>query len=67
MTRLFRKTAHFCSMKVNEDVRTFAPEHQLSEGEALRARMEEKAKKVSSCRRRIPVTLKDQERQALQD
>jgi phosphomethylpyrimidine synthase len=35
---------HFCSMKITEDVRKFAAEQELSEDEALRAGMEQKAK-----------------------
>jgi phosphomethylpyrimidine synthase len=35
---------HFCSMKITEDVRKFAAEQKLSEDEALRAGMDEKAK-----------------------
>jgi phosphomethylpyrimidine synthase len=35
---------HFCSMKITEDVRKFAAEQGLSEGEALRQGMEEKSR-----------------------
>src|SRR5216110_2576317 len=35
---------HFCSMRITEDVRKFAAKQKLSEGEALRAGMEQKAK-----------------------
>ncbi len=35
---------HFCSMKITEDVRKYAAEHGLTEDEALRVGMEEKAK-----------------------
>jgi phosphomethylpyrimidine synthase len=35
---------HFCSMRITEDVRRFAAEQKLSEDEALRAGMEQKAK-----------------------
>src|SRR5881398_1826275 len=35
---------HFCSMRITEDVRKFAAEQKLSEDEALRAGMDEKAK-----------------------
>ena len=35
---------HFCSMRITEDVRKFAAEQKLSEDEALRAGMEQKAK-----------------------
>ena len=35
---------HFCSMKITEDVRKYAAEQKLSEDEALRAGMEQKAK-----------------------
>jgi phosphomethylpyrimidine synthase len=38
---------HFCSMRITEDVRKYAAEHQLSEEEALRAAMEEKSKEFS--------------------
>ena len=34
---------HFCSMKISQDVRDFAANHQLSEQEALARGMEEKA------------------------
>jgi phosphomethylpyrimidine synthase len=34
---------HFCSMKITEDVRKYAAEQELSEEEALRAGMEQKA------------------------
>ncbi len=34
---------HFCSMKITEDVRKYAAEQELSEDEALRAGMEQKA------------------------
>ncbi len=35
---------HFCSMKITEDVRKFAAEQKLSEEEALRVGLEQKAK-----------------------
>ena len=35
---------HFCSMRITEDVRKYAAEQKLSEDEALRAGMEQKAK-----------------------
>jgi len=35
---------HFCSMKITEDVRKFAAEQKLSEDEAIRAGLEQKAK-----------------------
>jgi hypothetical protein len=35
---------HFCSMKITEDVRKFAAQQQISEEEALRAGLEQKAK-----------------------
>jgi phosphomethylpyrimidine synthase len=35
---------HFCSMKITEDVRKYAAEQKLSDDEALRAGMEQKAK-----------------------
>ena len=38
------KTAHFCSMKITEDVRKFAAQQKLSEAEALKAGMEQKAR-----------------------
>jgi phosphomethylpyrimidine synthase len=38
---------HFCSMRITEDVRKYATEHQLSEEEALRAAMEQKSKEFS--------------------
>src|SRR5262249_49876692 len=38
---------HFCSMKITEDVRKFAAEHQLSEDQALRGGMEQKAREFN--------------------
>jgi phosphomethylpyrimidine synthase len=38
------KTAHFCSMKITEDVRKYAAELEISEEETLRKEMEEKSK-----------------------
>jgi phosphomethylpyrimidine synthase len=38
---------HFCSMRITEDVRKFAAEQKLSEEEALRAGMEQKAREFS--------------------
>jgi phosphomethylpyrimidine synthase len=38
---------HFCSMKITEDVRKFAAEQKLSEDEAVRAGMEQKAREFS--------------------
>jgi phosphomethylpyrimidine synthase len=38
---------HFCSMRITEDVRKFAAEQKLSEGEALQAGMEQKAREFS--------------------
>jgi phosphomethylpyrimidine synthase len=38
---------HFCSMKITEDVRKFAAEQKLSEEEALRAGMEQKAREFT--------------------
>ena len=38
------KSAHFCSMKITEDVRKYAAEQAISEEEALRRGMEEKSK-----------------------
>ncbi len=38
---------HFCSMRITEDVRKFAAEHQLSEDQALRAGMEQKAREFT--------------------
>jgi phosphomethylpyrimidine synthase len=35
---------HFCSMKITEDVRTYAAEQGISEEAALEAGMEEKSK-----------------------
>jgi phosphomethylpyrimidine synthase len=35
---------HFCSMKITEDVRKFAAEQKLSESEALKSGMEQKAR-----------------------
>jgi phosphomethylpyrimidine synthase len=38
---------HFCSMKITEDVRKFAAEQKLSESEALKAGMEQKAREFA--------------------
>lgn len=38
------KSAHFCSMKITEDVRKYAAEQAISEEEALQRGMEEKSK-----------------------
>jgi len=35
---------HFCSMRITEDVRKFAPEQKLPEEAALRAGLEQKAR-----------------------
>jgi uncharacterized protein YllA (UPF0747 family) len=50
-----RKTAHFCSMcgphfcsmKITEDVRKYAAEQNLSEGDALKAGMEQKSREFA--------------------
>ncbi len=34
---------HFCSMKITEDVRKYAAEQKISEAEALRVGLEQKA------------------------
>jgi phosphomethylpyrimidine synthase len=41
------KTAHFCSMRITEDVRKYAAERQLSDEEAVRAGMEQKAREFT--------------------
>ena len=38
------KTAHFCSMKITEDVRKYAAELGIAEEEALKKSMEVKSK-----------------------
>jgi phosphomethylpyrimidine synthase len=38
---------HFCSMKITEDVRKYAAEQKLSEGDALRAGLEQKSREFS--------------------
>ena len=38
---------HFCSMKITEDVRKFAAQQKLSEAEALKAGMEQKAREFT--------------------
>ena len=38
---------HFCSMKITEDVRKFAAEQKLSEAEAVKAGMEQKAREFA--------------------
>jgi phosphomethylpyrimidine synthase len=38
---------HFCSMKITEDVRKFAAEQKLSEEEAVRVGMEQKAREFA--------------------
>ncbi len=35
---------HFCSMKITEDVRRYAQEQGIAEGDALQAGMEQKAR-----------------------
>jgi phosphomethylpyrimidine synthase len=37
------KTAHFCSMRITEDVRKFAAEHGVKEEDAIKRGLEEKA------------------------
>ena len=41
------KTAHFCSMKISEDVRQYAAEQGIAEEEALAKGMEEKSKEFA--------------------
>ena len=38
------KTAHFCSIKITEDVRKCAAEQEISEADALQAGLEQKSK-----------------------
>ena len=38
---------HFCSMRITEDVRKYAAEQKLSEEDALRAGMEQKAREFA--------------------
>ena len=38
---------HFCSMRITEDVRKYAAEHQLSEDDALQKGMEQKAREFT--------------------
>jgi phosphomethylpyrimidine synthase len=38
---------HFCSMRITEDVRKYAQEHQLSEEDAIKAGMEQKAREFA--------------------
>ena len=38
------RTAHFCSMKITEDVRKYAAEHGLTDAEAIESGMQEKRK-----------------------
>jgi phosphomethylpyrimidine synthase len=38
---------HFCSMKITEDVRKYAAEHELAEDKALQAGMEQKAREFT--------------------
>ena len=38
------KTAHFCSMKITEDVRKYAAEHGLTDAEAIESGLQEKRK-----------------------
>ena len=38
----------FCSMKITEDVRKFAAEQKLSESEALKVGMEQKAREFAA-------------------
>lgn len=39
---------HLCSMKITEDVRKYAAEQQVSDEEALKRGMEEKAREFSN-------------------
>ena len=41
------KTAHFCSMRITEDVRKYAAERQLSDEEAVRAGTEQKVREFT--------------------
>ena len=41
------KTAHFCSMKITEDVRKYAAEQGIAEEEALKKGMEEKSREFT--------------------
>ena len=41
------KTAHFCSMKITEDVRKYAAEYGIAEEEALKKGMEEKSREFT--------------------
>jgi len=38
---------NFCSMKITQDVRQYADEHNMTENEALEKGMEEKAKEFA--------------------
>ena len=38
---------HFCSMRITEDVRRYAQEHQLSDEDAIKAGMEQKAREFT--------------------
>jgi phosphomethylpyrimidine synthase len=38
---------HFCSMRITEDVRRYAAERKITEEEALRAGMEQKAREFN--------------------
>jgi phosphomethylpyrimidine synthase len=38
---------HFCSMKITEDVRKYAAEQELSEGDALKAGLEQKSREFT--------------------
>jgi phosphomethylpyrimidine synthase len=44
---------HFCSMKITEDVRKFAAQQNLSDDEALKAGMEQKAREFGQARAEI--------------
>ena len=41
------KTAHFCSMKITEDVRKYAAEQGIAESEALESGLKAKAKEFA--------------------
>lgn len=45
---------HFCSMKITEDVRKFAAEQNVSEDEALKTGMEQKAREFAPARSACP-------------
>lgn len=48
VTSPFMRDPHFCSMKISEDVRKYAAEQQVSEEDALKVCMDQKAREFQT-------------------